>query len=153
MWFTYTHLHNRMAQALPAGSSQLQHFPFTFVRSLLPSDARFIAAERELFIVPIAAFCAGSVAAAVTAPIDLVRTRLQTSRRRDVPNIRFAIRQIVDQGGVRALGTGVTARMLATAPSSVLMMSAYALLLRVSARLPDEDQQTKQQQPHLQSLV
>lgn len=85
----------------------------------------------------VAGIIAGAVAAVVTNPIDVVRTRIQT--RRDFNDIRpqRKLREVIKQlfteeGLVRGLTKGVTARILHTAPSSTLMILSYEAVKRFS---------------------
>ncbi|KAJ2962382.1 hypothetical protein NQZ79_g2555 [Umbelopsis isabellina] len=75
---------------------------------------------------------AGMIAAAVTTPFDVVKSRRQVDAGRDVPMFRdirvpSMLRQIVQQEGYQGLFRGLTPRIAKVAPSCAIMISSYEL--------------------------
>lgn len=74
---------------------------------------------------------AGAVAAAVTTPLDVAKTMLQTrgaASAQDIRNVRGmldAFKVIWARDGVRGFGRGLTPRVLTTMPSSALCWMSY----------------------------
>eukprot|EP00742_Colponemidia_sp_Colp-10_P008012 GILJ01008644.1.p1 GENE.GILJ01008644.1~~GILJ01008644.1.p1 ORF type:complete len:339 (-),score=32.25 GILJ01008644.1:162-1139(-) len=79
---------------------------------------------------------AGTVAAVATNPLDVIRTRMQVtlSVEHHQTTFRHTAKQLLKEDGVRGLGKGLTARVLATAPTSILMIVVYELLKRLSVK-------------------
>lgn len=75
---------------------------------------------------------AGSVAAAVTTPFDVAKTKLQTSAAGS-PKVSLAatLTSIWRQGGVPGLFTGVGPRTTRTAGGYAIVMSMYELVKEV----------------------
>lgn len=74
---------------------------------------------------------AGSFAAVATNPVDVLRTRVQTHEVRI--SVRECMRQVVQERGWRGFYRGASARVLAMAPTSALMLTAYTFLQHVTA--------------------
>ena len=74
---------------------------------------------------------AGAVAAAVTTPLDVAKTMLQTrgaASAQDIRNVRGmfdAFKVIWARDGIRGFGRGLTPRVLTTMPSSALCWMSY----------------------------
>lgn len=74
---------------------------------------------------------AGAVAAAVTTPLDVAKTMLQTrgvSKEEDIRKVRGmfdAFKVIWARDGFRGFGRGLTPRVLTTMPSSALCWMSY----------------------------
>jgi len=75
---------------------------------------------------------AGSIAAAVTTPFDVAKTKLQTSAASQ-PKLSLAstLMGIWHQGGTRALFTGVGPRTARTAGGYAIVMSMYEIFKEV----------------------
>jgi len=78
---------------------------------------------------------AGGIAAAITCPMDVIKTRLQveSSSASSVSNQRYrnaldVIRRILKEEGIAAFGKGMTARILWIAPSTAITMASYEQL-------------------------
>ena len=78
---------------------------------------------------PVSAACGSSLASVLTMPLDVMRTRIQTSTNRS--NFSTVFKQLINERGMRGLMSGVTARVAGAAPSSAMMMSAYELVKRI----------------------
>lgn len=78
------------------------------------------------------AVCAGSVAAAVTQPIDVIRTRIQVGVHgsQGPPSIRSVLQSILRQEGPAVLLRGTLARVLVLAPGCGLTMTLFEGFLR-----------------------
>jgi len=68
----------------------------------------------------------GMIAATVTTPFDVVKTRQQTSKTAN-PSIFWQFRHIFITQGIPGLMTGNTARILKVAPACAIMISCYDL--------------------------
>lgn len=74
---------------------------------------------------------AGGVAAAVTTPLDVAKTLLQTRGSSEDPRIRNArgmadaLKIIVERDGVRGLRRGMLPRVLTVAPSTAISWLSY----------------------------
>mmetsp|Transcript_55482 Transcript_55482/g.129872 ORF Transcript_55482/g.129872 Transcript_55482/m.129872 type:complete len:329 (-) Transcript_55482:5-991(-) len=78
---------------------------------------------------------AGIVATVVTNPMDVARTRLQVGgKARDGGTLRSTLVEVWTKEGPTALMKGVNARILATVPSSVLIITVYELVKRLSVK-------------------
>uniref|UniRef100_A0A7S4NRY9 Mitochondrial carrier protein n=2 Tax=Guillardia theta TaxID=55529 RepID=A0A7S4NRY9_GUITH len=89
---------------------------------------------------------AGLVAAVATNPIDVARTRLQVEGHpRDGSNLRTTLRHLWCQEGPKSLLKGVQARIMASVPSSIMIVTVYELVKRLSKR-------TDKHYPHRTSL-
>ncbi len=78
---------------------------------------------------------AGLTAALCTNPLDVVRARLQVlNHHGDGATIRSTSGALWRREGVRGFFRGVTARMFHTAQSSLLMITAYETVKRLSLK-------------------
>lgn len=71
---------------------------------------------------------AGGIAAAVTNPLDVVKTRLQTQPggvERMYTGVFDCMRRVVREEGWGALGRGVGARVAWVAPSSAIVLAVF----------------------------
>jgi len=71
---------------------------------------------------------AGAFAAAVTCPMDVVKTRIQVFSRdnpEEYSNAYRAVKTIVQKEGIRAFSKGLGARILWIAPGNAITISAY----------------------------
>ncbi|GAM20242.1 hypothetical protein SAMD00019534_034170 [Acytostelium subglobosum LB1] len=75
-------------------------------------------------------FFAGSVAAAVTCPLDVIRTRIQVSRagEQTYKGIIDGFQRIMKEEGPRAFVKGMGARVLWIAPGNAITIAAYEQL-------------------------
>lgn len=74
---------------------------------------------------------AGAVAAVVTTPFDVVKTRLQVADRLHPRSSREVMREIVAVEGVGGLFKGVVPRAARTAPACAIVIGSYELLKAV----------------------
>jgi len=78
---------------------------------------------------PVCAMASASVAATLTAPIDLVKTRLQTqglSAR--YKGVLDCVRQLYGTGGLRTLFDGAGARVMWLTPNLAITMTVYEFI-------------------------
>ena len=75
---------------------------------------------------------AGLIAAVITNPMDVVRTRTQLYTQY---NARETFHYLIQSEGPGGFMRGVTARMLAMGPSGVLIISTYELVKRLSKKV------------------
>ena len=91
-------------------------------------NARSAGALRAAAVNAAAGGLAGAAAAAVTTPLDVAKTRRQLQ---DNPLLRRGtlgtLQELVAEGGVRTLFTGVMPRALRAAPSCGLVLAAYEM--------------------------
>eukprot|EP01133_Synstelium_polycarpum_P002336 gene2336-2650_t len=75
-------------------------------------------------------FFAGSVAAAVTCPLDVIKTRIQVSRanERTYNGIVDGFKKILKEEGPRAFVKGMGARILWIAPGNAITIASYEQL-------------------------
>ena len=84
---------------------------------------------------------AGAVAAAITTPLDVAKTMLQTrgsSTDADIRNVKGmgdALRMIVQREGLKGLTRGLTARVLTNMPSSAICWMSYEFFSECSVNL------------------
>ncbi|KAI7869176.1 putative mitochondrial carrier protein [Spinellus fusiger] len=92
------------------------------------SDAHPVL-QNDLRISFIAGAFSGMVAAAITTPFDVAKTKRQVEAGQDMPkktvNVSTILRQIYDQQGIRGLFRGMTPRVAKVAPSCAIMISSY----------------------------
>ncbi|KAK9917467.1 hypothetical protein WJX75_004693 [Coccomyxa subellipsoidea] len=69
----------------------------------------------------------GGLAAAVTTPLDVVKTRTQLAEGKTMP-IWATLRQVQREGGTRALFTGVGPRAVRAAPACAIVLASYEVL-------------------------
>ncbi|CAM9644152.1 unnamed protein product [Heterosigma akashiwo] len=81
-----------------------------------------------------ASVCGGVASTIITNPIDVVRTRLQVTDRGHQSSIGKELVILWNEGGIRSMFKGLGPRMIATAPASVLVISVYDLIKRLSLR-------------------
>ncbi|BDA48617.1 Solute carrier family 25 member 40 [Coccomyxa sp. Obi] len=97
--------------------------------ALLPKNSR--ASHSEIVAANFAAgTIGGTVAAAVTTPLDVVKTRTQLAEGKALP-IWATLRQVHREGGTRALFTGVGPRAVRAAPACAIVLASYEVLKAV----------------------
>jgi len=90
------------------------------------SSAERKDSELPSFAFPLCAAASGAFASAATAPLDLIKTRLQTQGKTGMYSGYFdCLRKVVAQGGIRAIFTGVGARCLWLAPNLAITMTLF----------------------------
>ncbi|CAN0001159.1 unnamed protein product [Ectocarpus sp. 4 AP-2014] len=111
-----------------------------FVRALgnLPEPVpELTAQQRQVGGQAAAGFCTGMTTVLLTNPLDVLRTRLQVEGRRgDDRTIASEYRTLMAESGPRGLMKGLGPRILAMAPASVLIVSVYELIKRLSRKTP-----------------
>jgi hypothetical protein len=71
----------------------------------------------------------------ITNPIDVARTRLQVNGSvYDGKNLRSTLTELWRLEGPRSFLKGVSARICATIPSSILIITAYELVKQLSLK-------------------
>ncbi|KAJ7564855.1 hypothetical protein O6H91_02G036600 [Diphasiastrum complanatum] len=81
-------------------------------------------------------FCSASFAAAITNPMDVIKTRLQVQGKSNVSNntqyngSADAARSIWRQEGWRGFTSGITSRMFWVAPSSMIMFTTFDQVMK-----------------------
>eukprot|EP00249_Psilotum_nudum_P029082 c39297_g1_i1 orf=326-1261(+) len=86
-------------------------------------------------------FSSASFAAAVTNPVDIVKTRLQVQGKSNVSSCTQysgaidAARSILKREGLKGFTCGITSRILWIAPSSMIMFTTYDQLMKRFHRL------------------
>ncbi|GAB9463544.1 hypothetical protein Gpo141_00000999 [Globisporangium polare] len=78
---------------------------------------------------------AGFITAVSTNPMDIVRTRAQVYTQYGVVD---TFKYILKRDGARGLMTGVSARVLTSAPFGLLAFSSYEFVKKMSRRSPEE---------------
>ncbi|CAJ0599646.1 unnamed protein product [Cylicocyclus nassatus] len=75
---------------------------------------------------------AGLVAAAITTPLDVAKTRIMLSTKPETPSIMTTLKEVYSTGGVKALFSGVTPRVLWLALGGFVFFGAYETVLSLS---------------------
>jgi solute carrier family 25 protein 44 len=86
----------------------------------------------------ISGFVAGMTSAVVTNPLDVIKTRLQTSTAKEKKSFFSLAKQLYRQEGLKGFLRGSTARMSAMSPTSVMMILSYETVKRLSLKEPIE---------------
>ncbi|KAK9830257.1 hypothetical protein WJX72_010630 [[Myrmecia] bisecta] len=100
------------------------------------------ASRAQILAVNAGAGCvAGGLASALTTPLDVVKTKAQTSAAgAQPPGIARALVGIARKQGVRALFAGVGPRTARTAAAYAILMASYELCKSVVAHIEGEDE-------------
>lgn len=110
-WSTYTAVHSRARDALP--------------------DARF-----SWLVTGVCGAVAGFTSAALTNPLDVIKTRLQVLQgwdaRRDGSRVAAVVRSLVAEEGVRGFSKGLTARLASSSVVSLFIITTYEGVKRLS---------------------
>ena len=78
-----------------------------------------------IYISALSGFLGGGTAVLVSMPFDVIKTRKQVYEQYlAIPSVRL-MRQIVGMEGVKALYTGITARLLSSSIYGALLLSLY----------------------------
>ncbi|KAI8841762.1 solute carrier family 25 member 44-like protein [Chytridium lagenaria] len=103
-----------------------------------PTSVAAAAATRDLMVSGMSGFMAGAVSAAVTNPMDVIKTRMQTMRREGG---KGAVMELVENVGMlwrsegwKGFTRGMGARILQIAPVSVMTISTYEIVKFVSVK-------------------
>jgi len=116
--------------ALCWGSYSVYHTALReyFYPSELTGTIRVI---RDVALIPfVAGASAGATGAAITFPLDLIRTRIQVSK---VKKTFFQTGgEVISQYGIRGLYTGITARILHLGITYSIIFPAYEILKKIS---------------------
>jgi solute carrier family 25 phosphate transporter 23/24/25/41 len=88
----------------------------------------------------VAGGCAGVVSRSVTAPLNLVKMRLQT-RSDQSYNMRQCCKEVMSEAGVRAFWRGNLANVLKVAPESAIRFGVYEQLKYSVLRIHGDDSQ------------
>eukprot|EP00057_Strongylocentrotus_purpuratus_P011066 XP_011665540.1 PREDICTED: solute carrier family 25 member 44 [Strongylocentrotus purpuratus] len=84
-----------------------------------------------LAIQAVSGSCAGCSAAFITNPMDTVRTRLQVTGQKSITK---TFRHLLAEEGMGGLTKGLTARLLSTIPTSLIIVLGYETIKRFSLR-------------------
>lgn len=95
--------------------------------SILPTDGSTSTRSQTLTANLIAGTLAGGAAAAVTTPLDVVKTRAQLEHTTQAPIIQ-TLRHIARDDGVRGLFTGVAPRAFRAAPACAIVVASYEVI-------------------------
>ncbi len=103
------------------------------IRGRLLRDRQQVPASEIAFANLTAGAIAGGAAAAITTPLDVVKTRAQLSGKESKPILR-SLRELAAEGGVRSLFTGVGPRAARAAPACAIVVASYEVLKSVYVR-------------------
>jgi solute carrier family 25 protein 44 len=91
--------------------------------------------EWDVLIHGIAGTCAGIVAAILTNPLDVAKTRVQVSNSKQTPSILGIWKDLLAREGPRSILTrGLTARLINVIPVSLLSVTAYEKVKTLSLK-------------------
>eukprot|EP00210_Caulerpa_lentillifera_P006589 g6294.t1 len=122
------------------GATVARDVPFTAVYWGLLEPIRkqlLIQNDRDLknviFANSIAGAAAGVFAAAITTPMDVVKTRTQIaeSKGNSVPRIRDVLKTVYRTEGMTGLFSGIGPRTIRVAPSCAIVLSTYEMFKRI----------------------
>lgn len=146
VWGTYGSIHPVLRDAVESLRGRLSA---ATASASAPSNAppRLHPALRkwdlqELATVFVSAGCSAAVAASVTVPLDVIKTRLQASRDRHA-TVRSTIRSLLQERGWLGFTSGLNARLASAMPTSALLMVAFECLKRATIRADAEPEQTQ----------
>lgn len=105
----------------------LDHFKKTTQPFFQTSSDDVISMKQQIEFQFTNAALAGMVAASCTAPLDVVKTRLQSTRHGATTSTVSVLRSIVRDEGIKGLWRGNQARMLKVAPQYAIMISCYEI--------------------------
>jgi len=100
-----------------------------------PTNGTEVPQWKQSALQSLSGFSAGTIAAILTNPMDVVRTRTQVYGDRTA---RQVFRDLIEKEGPRAFGRGAVARASATGPVGAIMLPAYEFLKRISKKPTDE---------------
>ncbi|VDN60241.1 unnamed protein product [Dracunculus medinensis] len=75
---------------------------------------------------------AGSVAAAITTPLDVTKTRIMLNEEKNPPGVILTLRNIAREGGVKLLYSGVLPRTLWMGIGGFIYFGAYELMMKIT---------------------
>ncbi|CAL8359059.1 unnamed protein product [Lota lota] len=101
------------------------HFYSERLSSITPSGCP------QLIVLAIAGPMAAATASTITNPMDVVRARVQVEGRSSVSE---TFKQLLAEEGARGMTKGLSARIIAAMPTSVLIVVGYETLKRLSLR-------------------
>lgn len=84
----------------------------------------------HLLLQALAGPMAAATASTITNPMDVVRARVQVGR----SSVRETFKQLLAEEGARAMTKGLSARIISSLPTSVLIVVGYETLKRLSLR-------------------
>ncbi|EPB72065.1 hypothetical protein ANCCEY_08860 [Ancylostoma ceylanicum] len=118
-------------------STVAREIPFSIIEfPLWEFLKKKVAARKQADCSPVeGAACgsiAGSVAAAITTPLDVAKTRIMLSKAEKAPTILMTVKEVYTAGGVGALFSGVTPRVLWMAAGGFVFFGAYETVLSLS---------------------
>lgn len=96
---------------------------YEFIKSRLSNKARDLPQEFQVAF--FAGATSGMVAATITLPFDVVKTRMQTAGKDAQQGMLQVFRTIWEREGWRGLTTGLTPRVVKVAPACAIMISSY----------------------------
>ncbi|KAJ3215485.1 hypothetical protein HDU67_000343 [Dinochytrium kinnereticum] len=113
---------------------------------LTSRDVAGAAEARDLIISAASGFLAGCVSAAVTNPMDVIKTRMQTlnlapsggggERKGTGPSLAESCKALYKSEGWKGFTRGMGARVLQIAPVSVMTISTYEIVKYLSVKDP-----------------
>eukprot|EP01134_Creolimax_fragrantissima_P002689 CFRG2689T1 len=118
-----------------APSSGIWWATYGFVQKNANSRLVHTTEDGEKFRVPVQAISgmtAGMTAAVLTNPLDVLKTRIQTSRSK--LGIIGTAKHLIKTEGIIGFSNGLTARLMNSAPVSILMITVYELVKRLSQK-------------------
>ncbi|XP_056454667.1 solute carrier family 25 member 44a [Gadus chalcogrammus] len=101
------------------------HFYSERLSNLAPSNCP------QLMVLAVAGPMAAATASTITNPMDVVRARVQVEGRSSVID---TFKQLLAEEGARGMTKGLSARIIAAMPTSVLIVVGYESLKRLSLR-------------------
>ena len=128
-WASY----HRMVERLPAWGEAARAAMGVALPPVLAASAPSGSVAQDTLVQGTAAFCSGAAAVFVMNPLDVVKTRLQVEGTRG-QTTASTFRALVAHEGVGALWKGSSARVMAAAPTAVMMIVYFESMKRLSAQ-------------------
>ncbi|KAJ3100586.1 hypothetical protein HDU97_002116 [Phlyctochytrium planicorne] len=121
----------------PSSSHHHSSLPPLSESYIQPKSYPIVSSEfRDLVISGVSGFIAGGVAAAVTNPMDVVKTRLQTMPEAKGEGLIQGFRMLWRSEGWTGFTRGMGARVMQMAPVSVMTISTYEIVKYLSVKDP-----------------
>lgn len=114
-----------MGSASPMAGVEFTHAGKSTVGAGAPTPQQVLSANL------LAGSTAGAIAAVVTTPFDVVKTRLQVADRLHARSLRDVMAEVVKAEGLRGLFRGTIPRVARTAPACAIVVGSYELLKAV----------------------
>ncbi|UJR12512.1 hypothetical protein I4U23_016687 [Adineta vaga] len=105
---------------------------WTFYWKIQSKLEQIIPFRYDSFVSPLSASSASLLTSLLTQPIDVIKTRLQVSQKRQ--SIRKTCLILIHERGFKGFFSGSSPRICTIVPYTIIMMSLYEFIKRISVR-------------------